>query len=553
MIIKFDQSPEDYFRLSRSAYERGELDRALIYAEKAVRGKGTTEYRLSLAEIFLSMERFSEAADTLIEAMLFGKGRREELYDLMSRATGGMGRFYESLYYIAKKAHLEGDDAALDAMDEVMQEMISAEEGKPLSPKENFFIVGKEVKDPSSELARASFALHQGDAERALSLASKVSKDSEYYPDAQQICLKAYLLAEKERLAIEKAEEILSADPKDAFALYVLVDRFKKKEYLPMLKEAEGDPAELFYAVTAAESMGEHEIAGILADKLVLENPYAAEGYFVAAAVALNGGNKARSVDLLKKLFSLHAKYPAAVILKGWDKLKSVEVSFAGQMPQSVIRILRAYIRKGAKDSEAFVHSMLTDGDFRAAVLLLFEENDEEVVGNLVTFFGLEENKQVDAFFRKLLLKTSVSPLVKRAILAELLYRKDKGKILFVQSAVPVRVSCAKPELFSFYPEPLKEAYVNILSFVVSLTDRRCEREIADLADKALELGDLIRKERAENIGAAFLRLLIEDSLIPSPHPHSQDASLLIMSRIFGVTRISKNKVSALVRALKRI
>lgn len=553
MIIKFDQTPEEYDRLSRSALERGALDRALIYAEKALRGKGTTEYKLSLAEIFLSMERYEEAADLGIEALLFGKGQRAEIYDLLSRATGGMGRFYESLYYIAKKAHLEGDDDALDAMDEVMREMISAEEGRPASPKENFFLVGEEkAKDPSSELARASFALHQGDVERAVGIASAVKEDSEFYLDAQVLCLKAYLFAGREEAAIDTAERILNVDPKNAFALYVLVGRFKKKEYLPRLAGAEGDLSELFYAVTAAESMEDHATAMILAEKLLAENPYAAEGYFVAAAVALNGGDKAGSVDRLKKLFSLYSRYPASVILKGWARLKRCEVSFPGQMPRTVLAILRAYVRKGAHDSDAFVHSMLTDGDFRASVRVLFEENDEEVVGNLVTFLGMTENRQVDAFFRKLLLKTNLSPLVKRAIIAELLFRKDKGKILFVQSAVPVRLSCAKPELFDFYPPMLQEAYINVLSFVVCLTDRRCDREIADLADKTLELGERISEERAENLGAAFLRVLMERELLPSPQGSSEASARLVMDRVFGVTRLSAKRVSELVRALKR-
>ena len=51
MIIKFDQTPEEYFRLSKLAYGRGEFDRALLYAQKAVRGKASAEYKVFCAEV----------------------------------------------------------------------------------------------------------------------------------------------------------------------------------------------------------------------------------------------------------------------------------------------------------------------------------------------------------------------------------------------------------------------------------------------------------------------------------------------------------------------
>ena len=123
MIIKFDQTPEEYFRLSRAAYNRGEYDRAFLYGVKALRGKGCVEYKVSCAEILLAMGRYADAASIALDALCHGRGFRAKLYDTLASAASGMGAFYDALHYVAKKAQYEGDDDTLDAMDEVMQEL----------------------------------------------------------------------------------------------------------------------------------------------------------------------------------------------------------------------------------------------------------------------------------------------------------------------------------------------------------------------------------------------------------------------------------------------
>ena len=194
MIIKFDRTPDEYFRLSRLSFGRGEPDRALLYAEKAVRGKATTEYKVSCAEILVAMGRYAEAVDVCLDALCYGRGLRVEIFDLLARASGELGHFYESLHYIAKKAHYEGDDDTLDVMDEVMQELGTEQEAKPFDP--GFFVVGKEKKaaegDPMTVM-RASFALSHGEYAEAIRIASEAQPGSEQYVDAQIVCLRAFL------------------------------------------------------------------------------------------------------------------------------------------------------------------------------------------------------------------------------------------------------------------------------------------------------------------------------------------------------------------------
>ena len=88
MIINFERTPEEFFRLSRAAFEAGEPEQALLYGEKALSGKGCTEYKVSLAEIFLSMERYSDAMDLALDALCHGRGYRSEIYDLLIREGG---------------------------------------------------------------------------------------------------------------------------------------------------------------------------------------------------------------------------------------------------------------------------------------------------------------------------------------------------------------------------------------------------------------------------------------------------------------------------------
>ena len=548
MIIKFDQSPEEYFRLSRMALERKELDRAMIYGEKALRGKGTTEYKLSLAEIFLSMGRHAEAADLALDALCHGKGMRAEIYDLLARAASEMGLFYESVHYIAKKANYEGDDDALDAMDEVMQEITAKEEpeGSP------FFVVGKEPKrDDTVSLMHASFALSRGEMKEAIEAANEIAPDSEHFLAARNVRLRAFVRLKADEEAVAEAEEIVKSDPKNAYALCVLVDRYKRKEYLPMLADVEGSREDLYFATVAAERMGEHGIAGALADKMIARDPYLAEAYFAAAAVALNGGDRAKSEDLLKRLFELYPKYPAGLILKGWRKLNSCNPSFRGRIPEGVERILTAYVRKGAGNSELFLKSLLTDETYRAALTLLMEEGEEDATGRALRFFGEENNKQADAFFAKQLLRNEIDVLLKRAILAELLFHKEKGKIFLAQTVVPIGVSCVKPPRFGAYCDALKQAYVNVYSFVVAMTDGSGEERVWELAEEAHRTG-VAEEESPAVVIAALLHRLLTERLIPmGSGAHTvEDACRFIMMCVFGVSRFSfarAKKISALL------
>ena len=537
MIIKFDQSPEEYYRLSRAALERKEPDRAMIYGEKALRGKGTTEYKLSLAEIFLSMGRWSEAADLALDALCYGRGMRAEIYDVLARAASEMGLFYESLHYIAKKAHYEGDEDALDAMDEVMQEITAGEEPDP-SP---FFVVGKQPKrEDSLSLMHASFALSRGDAEAAISAADEVGADSEHYLAARNIRLRALVRRKEDDLAIAEAEAIVKKDPKNAYALCILVERYKKKEYLPMLAGVEGSREDLYFAIVTAEHLGEHAVAATLADKMLAHDPYLAEAYFAAAAVSLNGGDREKSEILLKRLFELYPKYPAALILKGWRRLKRCDPSFRGRIPAEVLRMLKAYVRKGAHDSGEFIRSLLTDESYRSALTLLLEEGEEELTSRALRFFGAENNRQADAFFSKFLIRNEIDVLLKRAILAELLFHKDKGKIFLAQTVVPVSVSCVKPPHFPEYCDPLRQAYVNVFSFVMTMTDAGGEERLWALAEETHRAG-VAEDETPEIVMAALLDRLLSEHLIPigGGARTVEDACRFIMMCAFGVTRFS--------------
>ena len=547
MIIKFDQSPEEYFRLSRLALERKEPDRAMIYGEKALRGKGTTEYKLSLAEIFLMMGRYSDAADLALDALCYGRGMRGEIYDILARSAGEMGLFYESLHYIAQKAHYEEDDDALDAMDEVMQEIMSKE-----PEEENLFLVGKQKKtDDSLMMMQASLAYNHGEYQEAFRCASEVEQSSPHHASAQALTLRALIKMKEDEQAIRAAEEIVAEDPQNAYAVYLLVDKFKKKEYLPLLREVKGSKEELYFAIAAAERLEEHKVAKAIAERLLAENPYDKEGYFIAAAVALNGGDRTESEDLLKRLFALYTSYPAPLILKGWRRLKNCRVPYQGKMPGEVLQTLRRHVRKGNKSAEDFVCSMLTDESYRASLLLLLEEGDRMVAGEVLDRLGEASNKQVDGFFAKLLIRSGVDLLIKRAVLAELLFRKHKGRLPITQFLTPCGVSCAKPLHYELYPEELREAYINVYSFVTCMTDGAGEERVRDLAEKALVLG-LGDKERAETIGGAFICRLLSEDLVPAGAGmrSTEDSCRFIMTYVFGVSRFSFVKAKRLAALL---
>lgn len=534
MIIKFEQSPEEYFRLSRSAFGQGAFDRALLYGERALRGKNSAEHKLSLAEILLAMGRYPEAADYALETLCFHRGLRTETYDLLARVSSELGQFFETLQYIAKKAQYEGDEETLDEMDEVMREFEGSGER---SDGRDLYLVGEKKKpDDGAFLMRANFALGRGEYDDALVFASEVEKDSPNYIDSRVICVRAYMKKKESALALETAEEIAKLDPKNAYALYLLIDKFKKKEYIPLLSEVEGDAGALYYAILAAENAEEHAIADRLADKLLAAKPYEATEHFIAAAVALNGGNKAKSEDLLKGLFELYPNYPAKLILKGWRRLRKCEVAFEGALPDKVLAFLRNYVIKHAADEREFVHAMLTDETFRRSVELLCSEGDRVGTHWIVRSFGASNDRQVDDFFAKLLTRYSLDLLLKRAILAELLFHRDKGRLFIVSSITPKQVSCVKPPRYAAYSEDLRVAFVNLYSFASVLAADGAAKRVIELAERAQSL-EGIEKEASEVIGTAFLYRMIEEGLVPSPPEYRESADIcrFISSFVFGI------------------
>ena len=538
MIIKFDRTPEEFYRLSRTAFEEGQLERALTYGEKALRGKGSTEYKVSLAEIFLSMGRSADAMDLALDALCRGRGMRIEIYDILIRATSDLGHLYESVYYIARKARLEGDDEALDAMDEMMEDFVSGI-SEP-SREDDLFVVGKERRDPRPfDLAQAAYRLHRGQYDEAIALLREVDKESEQYAEARRMMLRAMVKSGDEKGAVAAAEELAAEDPKCAYALYVLIAHGDRREYLPALDGVEDVRQDLYFAVAAADKAADYDRSRSLADRLIAAEPYLPEAYFVRAAALLNGGKRAESLDTLKRLFSLYSDYPSSVILKGWARLKKCSILFHDTMPPEVVGLMRRYVRKNAKDSERFVHSMLTDEAFRSAVRRLLEYGDAEVEDNVVYFLGVEDDRQVAAYFTKMLLNTRVEPLLKKAILAQLLSHKDKGKIWVSPAGVPIAVSCEKPPHYDLYPDNVRYAYLNLYAFLSCLSDVAAADRVGAFAEILYPYVG-VGRVRSETLAAAMIcRLFAEGELRPFlERMDPETACETLMQDIFAVKKI---------------
>jgi len=549
MIISFDQSPEDFFRLSQAALDKGDLKKALVYCNKATEGKGSAEYKLALADIYLRMGRYNEAMDAALEVISAGGEGKSAAYEIMARAAGALGKLYEAVYYITRKARLDGDDAALDAMDEMMEEMGDAFSDEP-SPKSNLFLVGKEPKkDHSVTLDRALHYMHMGDYKRALLIASEVESDSPCYDDALDIQLKCLVKMGDAELTYQTAKIKAERDPKDAFALYVLIAICDKKEYLPLLAKVDGDPSDLYYAVAAANAKKDHPTAALLAEKLLAKTQYAPEAAFVAAGVYHNAKDKEKCAATLKEMFSVFKKFPAAVILDGLKRKKRYDVMFGGPFPEVIIDIMRDYVRKGARTTDAFLQSMLGDRDFRLCLALLYEAEDEEVVENTISFMGQLNRREINRFFENLLLKTGIGPVVKQNILAELLLNKHKGKLTVAPGVLPLKVPCAKPQHYAEYPFSLKEAYVDVLAFASCVMDSRVVKGLGDYTEKCFRAQNVWKRHNGTELSAALCCLLMPTP--PAPiQALTDDMPAYLMAHVF---HLSDRRISAVKKLMARI
>ena len=543
MIISFEQTPEEFHRLAVLARNKGELGKALGYCERAISGKGSNEYKMTLADILFRMGRHYDAMDVALALIAAGE-RSTEIYELMARLTGVTGKLYESVYYLTEKARQDGDDAALDALDEMMEEM--SEYAEPGQKENNLFVVGEEPpKDYTEELDHALQLMHAGNYEDAVALAFGVKPNSEFYVDAMDIVLKCYVKMGKTAALAPLAEKVVEKDPQDAFALYVLVGLCKDKSYLPQLEALGDDAHDLYYAAAAADAIREYPLAKRFAARLLKEAPYAPEAFFVAAGVHFNAHDRAKGVEILRDLFAMYKKYPAAVILDGLKRKRRLDVMFGGQMPTVVQTILREYVRKHADTVEDFVRSMATDVDFRRALVLLCQADDEEVIGNTVSFMRQANKREIDRFFDAMLLRASLSPMTKREILADRLLNKHRGRITVVPSAVPVRVNCVKPENYADYPRVLQEAYVDALSFAVCVMNVRAPKELTEYIEKYYRGYPALCRYTEAEFTVALICLLLPEP--PAPFPN--DVCDYVTDKIFNLTK----KEAARVRHLMEI
>ena len=542
MIISFEQSPEGFYRLATLARDKGELGKALSYCERAINGKGSDEYKLTLADILFRIGRYYDAMDVALEVLAAGTDRKGELYELLARLTGVTGKVYESVYYITEKARLDGDDAALDAIDEMVEDMSEYMDDRR---KENeLFIVGQEPpKDYTEELDRATQMMHAGNYEEAVAIASAVEPASEYYVDAMDITLKCYVKLGRTALIAPLAKEQLERDPQDTFALYVLIGICKDKSYLPMLDRVGDEAVDLYYATAAADAVREYPLAKRLAIRLLRATPYAPESYFVAAGVHINARDREKGVEILKDLFGMYDKYPAALILDGLRRKRHCDVMFSGQMPDTVHDLLRAYVRKHADTVRDFTLSMTSDADFRRALLLLYQADDEEVIGNTLSFMRQANKKGIDRFFDAMLLRTSLSPMTKREILAERLLCKEKGRLTVVPNAVPLRVNCAKPANYADYPKILREAYVDALSFGVCVMNLRVTKDLETYIDKYYRAYPVLTRYTEAEFTVALICLLLPEP--PAPFP--EDVCDYVTAKIFNMTKKEASRVRRLM------
>lgn len=511
MIINFDQTPESYFRLSENALGKGELIKALQYCEKALEGKRTAEYRLTLAEIFLKMRRNREAMDAALSVLAQGSEHKAEVFDLMAKATTADGKLYDSLFYVMGKAELEGDDDTLDAMDEVVDDLM----GSFSEPKKRLFLVGKEEKkNYAREMDKAAFFFSAEQFERAKETALGIPEGSDLYEDAQNIVLRSETRMGDLSSAYETAKKAVERDPKNGFALYVLIERCGDKSFVPNLLNVGTAPPDLYFAIEAADFAKESEIATELADRLLKSVPYSPEAHFVAAGAYLNAGDKKRSLDILKTLFSFYKRYPASLILKKWSRFSEVELMLGGPLPDRVIDALCSYVKKFTKRADLFTNEFLSDKDFRASVRLLLEDGGTDTAYRACAILGDGDSPKLRKFLEDRLISTFVDQNVKREILSKLLLKKHKGKICLVPSAVLVKLDCRKPAHYEEYPEPLKVAYAEVLSFITCVFDFRCVKELSALTEELFERNLATEKDPAV-IAAALARVIVSENEMP--------------------------------------
>ncbi len=214
-VISFLPDGEYYFEKGMLAYQRGDLQRAKKFTERAiVFNPNQTDYLCQLAAILAELELY-EASNSVLKKVVFEVDPGQvECFFFMANNFAHLGFYEEALRDVKKYISLEPNGPFFQEARELYQLLIS---------ETGFDFEDEEEEAYISDHEKGRQALERGIFQKAIYYFQKVIKERPNYWAAQNNLAIAYFSSGQTEKALEQLELILEKDPGNVHALCNLV------------------------------------------------------------------------------------------------------------------------------------------------------------------------------------------------------------------------------------------------------------------------------------------------------------------------------------------
>lgn len=215
-VISFHHDGEFFYQKGMVCYQKGDLERASKYLNRALKFKpNEVEYLCQQAAILSELEEYETSINLLRKVVYELDDKLTECYFFLANNYAYLGDFQEALDEVSTYLAVEPDGAFKQEALELYRML--AEEIEDIDTEESAYISIHE---------RGRLALERGHFEEAVSLFKKVIKDEPNFLAAQNNLAIAYFSMGVTGMALKAAEWVLEKDPGNIHALCNLATFF---------------------------------------------------------------------------------------------------------------------------------------------------------------------------------------------------------------------------------------------------------------------------------------------------------------------------------------
>ncbi|CAM3281242.1 tetratricopeptide repeat protein [Sporolactobacillus spathodeae] len=227
-VIPFRPTAEFFYQKGMNWYQRGDLERASKYLDRALKLKpNDVEYLCQQAAIFSELEYYESSIQLLKKVVYKIDSGMTECYFFMANNYAYLGEFEAALEAVQRYLTLEPNGAFADEASELF-EMLTEETDEFIDLDESKYVRLHE---------KGRLALEHGRFDEAVRLFTRVTEDEPDFLAAQNNLTLAYFSLGRTNDALETAEKVLARDPGNIHTLCNLATYFEQMQQNDALRQ----------------------------------------------------------------------------------------------------------------------------------------------------------------------------------------------------------------------------------------------------------------------------------------------------------------------------